>query len=110
MYATKELKISLMSWKTNSVLLAIPESGMKFRTDDDYLLRFLRCGKFKHEAAYEKIRFICKNRKQYPEVFCNLPSNFEELLNRNMFIYLPYRDEEGSIILVDKFGKFSTHL
>lgn len=77
---------------------------MKYRTDDAYLIRYLRYRKFKCDEAYKIIHNFYKTRKESPELFALTP-NLESSLKTEIFTYLPYRDHEGSIIFVNKFGK-----
>lgn len=75
------------------------------RTDDIYLLRFLRVRKFDLERAYKLMRDHYKFRSKYPDVFPS-PSNIEKILRANIFNYLPHRDHMGRAIFLVKMGNW----
>ena len=74
------------------------------RTDDIYLLRFLRVRKFDLERAYKLLRDHYKFRAKNPDCF-PAPSTIEKVLKANIFNYLPHRDHLGRAIFLVKMGK-----
>ncbi|XP_055945263.1 alpha-tocopherol transfer protein-like [Argiope bruennichi] len=75
------------------------------RTDDVYLLRFLRCRKFDCERALKTIRDHYKFRKQHRDIF-PLPSSIEKALRAHIFNFLPHRDQKGRAIYVVRMARW----
>ncbi|XP_023213637.1 clavesin-2-like [Centruroides sculpturatus] len=62
------------------------EQNLNCRTDDIFLLSFLRARKFDREKALKLLKNYYSTRKKYPNVFKNLrPSALEEFLQMNIF-------------------------
>lgn len=76
------------------------------RTDDIYLMRFLRSRKFDLERAYKLMRDHYKFRAKNPAVFPS-PSGIESVLKDKIFNYLPYRDQFGRAIFLIKIGNWN---
>ncbi|GFT08525.1 clavesin-1 [Nephila pilipes] len=76
------------------------------RTDDNYLLRFLRCRKFDSKKAFKMIREHYKFRKMNPGVFPS-PSSIEKALRQHIFDFLPHRDHKGRGIYVIRFNRWN---
>lgn len=78
---------------------------VKYCTADNYLLRYLRHCKFDCGKAYSMIRNFYSTRMKRPDIF-SIPSNIESLLNQRIVSYLPYRDEDGSILVWVNYGNW----
>ncbi|XP_035233715.1 retinaldehyde-binding protein 1-like [Stegodyphus dumicola] len=76
------------------------------RTDDIYVLRFLRTRKFDLERAVKLMRDHYKFRAKHPAIF-PAPSTVEKALKANIFNYLPHRDHKGRAIFVVKMGEWN---
>ncbi|GFX92762.1 alpha-tocopherol transfer protein-like [Trichonephila clavipes] len=76
------------------------------RTDDDYLMRFLRCRKFDSKKAFKMIREHYKFRKMNPGVYIS-PSSIEQVLRACIFDFLPHRDHKGRAIYVIRFNRWN---
>ncbi|GIX86104.1 clavesin-1 [Caerostris darwini] len=75
------------------------------RTDDDFLLRFLRCRKFDCKKALKMLREHYKFRKLHPGVYLS-PTALEEALRLCIFNYLPHRDHKGRVICLLRFDRW----
>ncbi|XP_054714805.1 retinaldehyde-binding protein 1-like [Uloborus diversus] len=73
------------------------------RTDDIYVLRFLRTRKFDCERSQKLMKEHYKFRAKHPAVF-PAPSTIEKALRANIFNYLPHRDHLGRAIFVVKMA------
>ncbi|XP_023212465.1 clavesin-1-like [Centruroides sculpturatus] len=63
----------------------LKEKHLKCRTDDIFLLSFLRARKFDRERALTLLKMYYSTRKKYPIVFKNLkPSALELVMDQNM--------------------------
>jgi len=71
------------------------------RTDDVYLLRYLRARKFNLDKAFKLLHDHNKFRRKHPALFPS-PSTIVKKLNSNLFNYLPHRDHMGRAIFVAK--------
>ncbi|XP_067119761.1 alpha-tocopherol transfer protein-like [Centruroides vittatus] len=83
----------------------LKEKGLKCKTDDIFLLSFLRARKFDRERALTLLKNYCLTRKKYPIVFKNLkPSALEEFLRMNMLSSV--KTENDMIITVGSYGRW----
>ncbi|XP_067119758.1 clavesin-2-like [Centruroides vittatus] len=63
----------------------LSEEDLNCRTDDIFLLSFLRARKFDRQRALKLLRNYYSTRKKYPNIFKNLrPSALEEFLQMNI--------------------------
>ncbi|KAG8193258.1 hypothetical protein JTE90_027002 [Oedothorax gibbosus] len=76
------------------------------RTDDVFLLRFLRCKKFDCERTFKTIRDHYKFKQANPKVF-PAPSGIEHALRANIYNFLPHRDHKGRAIYVVKPSRWN---
>jgi hypothetical protein len=69
-------------------------------SDDDFLLRFLRCYEYSYLKTINAFEIWLKEFKSYPEYFSNLDirdAKLSELLDTGFFIFLPERNADGSL-------------
>lgn len=88
---------------SNNNLTYISGDKISYRTDDEYLLRFLRARKFDTDKAIKTIQDFYSIRRKHPDVF-DLPPNLESLLNMNFYTRLPYVDEERRVLFKVDYG------
>lgn len=75
------------------------DEDVKYFMEEWYLLRYLRLKKFDVDETYEMIKHYYKQKKERPEVFC-IADNMEQILIRHSAFYLPYRDEQGRVVVI----------
>ncbi|CAM9860336.1 alpha-tocopherol transfer protein-like [Lampetra fluviatilis] len=76
------------------------------RTDDGFLLRFLRARKFDHEETFKLVDSYYKCHETWPDVFQNFrPSAVKELLDNGFIRVLPQRDSKGRRVVIQSPGK-----
>ncbi|XP_076270362.1 clavesin-2 isoform X1 [Rhynchophorus ferrugineus] len=78
------------------------------RTDDDFLLRFLRGRKFNLESAYRLLVNYYEFREDNPEFFNNI--NIYKLLRigcDSIITVPPYREQTGRRIILYRMGKWN---
>ncbi|GFQ97996.1 clavesin-1 [Trichonephila clavata] len=83
--------------------LLTKEKDLFPKTDDEFLLRFLRARKFNDERAANLIRDHYRYRVKHPRLF-RRPKDIEAILRCNIFNYLAHRDAQGRAIFVMKIG------
>lgn len=84
-------------------------SELNIRTDDAYLLRFLRAEAFDQEGAFNLIMryFEMKADEKNKDVFTNLrPSAVKHILEAGVTGELPIRDKQGRRVMVFRPGQF----
>ncbi|GIY21271.1 retinaldehyde-binding protein 1 [Caerostris darwini] len=100
---TDEIR-SLSLDKLRALILA--EKKLKCPMEDEYLIQFLRARKFDVKKAFNLLQNNCQIKKSYPELCdINLDEIRKTIANDNAFC-LPYRDEEGCVVLVLQLGKW----
>ncbi|XP_006821038.1 alpha-tocopherol transfer protein-like isoform X1 [Saccoglossus kowalevskii] len=76
---------------------------IKFRTDEDFLIRFLRAKKFDADRAFKVLVHYYEVRRQYKDVFTDaLPSTVLPVLEANIHFITHGRDNEGRRVLIFK--------
>lgn len=73
------------------------------RTDDFFILRFLRVCKFNLEKTKTRIRNYYKQRLDLPEWFANrnpFQPEMQELLNLGIFLFLQKLDDQGRMVII----------
>lgn len=73
------------------------------RTDDFFILRFLRVCKFNVEKTKTRMRNYYKQRFDLPEWFANrnpFQPEMQEMLNLGIFLFLRKLDDQGRIVLI----------
>lgn len=93
---------------SNNDCIYVSDDKINYRTDDEYLLRFLRVRKFNADKAFKTIQDFYSVRRKHSDVF-DLPPNLESLLNMNFFVRLPYVDEDGRILFTVDYGTIISH-
>ncbi|XP_078665274.1 alpha-tocopherol transfer protein-like isoform X1 [Branchiostoma floridae x Branchiostoma belcheri] len=77
------------------------------RTDDGFLLRFLRARKFDYDRAFKLLENYYQARANTPEIFEKfLPSAITHVLDKAIVTVLPGRDKEGRKLVVFRPGKW----
>jgi len=79
-----------------------------YRTDDSFLLRFLRAKKFHHGNALQMLTNYHIQRVNWPEVFYKVkdPSLVKNAFESGCCFVLKGRAKDGSIVCVSRPGKF----
>lgn len=79
--------------------------GLKCRTDDAFLLRFLRAKKFDQERAYAQLLIYYRMQKENPDVFENLtPKKVRYLLEAGVTGVLKDRAPDGCRVVIYRPG------
>ncbi|PSN38168.1 hypothetical protein C0J52_14556 [Blattella germanica] len=85
------------------------EKNLNVRTDDVFLLRFLRWVDFDTELAFTKMKHVYKFRTDNRDWFTKKrPSELENCLSRNIQIVLHDRDDAGRRVYIVKLGQIDT--
>ncbi|XP_061183887.1 alpha-tocopherol transfer protein-like [Saccostrea echinata] len=80
---------------------------LQIRTDDVFLLRFLRAKKFDYDRAYNLILTHFQMKKENPKLFENLrPSAVKHVLEAGVTGVLPHRDKEGRRVIIFRPGRW----
>ncbi|XP_070533464.1 alpha-tocopherol transfer protein-like [Ptychodera flava] len=78
---------------------------IKFRSDDAFLLRFLRCKKFNAERAFKTLVRYYETRRDYKEIYGNfVPSHMNHILEMNVHYLASGRDNEGRRVFLFRPG------
>ncbi|XP_077990563.1 alpha-tocopherol transfer protein-like [Glandiceps talaboti] len=78
---------------------------IKFRLDDEFLLRYLRCKKFEPERAFKTLVHYYEVRRDYKEVFNNfVPSAVADILAMKVHYLSAGRDNDGRRVFLFKPG------
>ena len=82
-------------------------SGLKSRTEDAFLLKFLRARKFDYDRAYELLINYYTIRASNADVIGHVsPNSVEHVYNSGCITVLPHKDREGRRILYSHSGMF----
>jgi len=74
--------------------------GLKSRTDDAFLLRFLRARKFDHDRAYNMLVNYYTIRANNADIFGHItPSTVEHVYDYGVAAVLPHKDQQGRRIV-----------
>lgn len=80
--------------------------------DDAFLVKYLRCRKYRVEETFEVIRNYFRVRKRLPDVFINLsPHNipYHKIIVQNRLIQIAkQRDPQGRAVAMMKLGAWNT--
>ena len=80
-------------------------SALRIRTDDAYLLRFLRAKKFDYERAFNLIMTHFKMKAENADLFNGLrPSAVKHVLEAGITGVLPNRDKLGRRVIIFRPG------
>jgi len=95
--AGKDIKI------LREMVQAVPDFNP--RTDDAFLLRFLRCRKFDTSRAFGVLKHYYRQRAHYPTLYSELyPSTELRTFDLNLQTVLPDRDSTGASVFIFKGG------
>ncbi|XP_013395981.1 alpha-tocopherol transfer protein-like, partial [Lingula anatina] len=82
-------------------------TGLKCRTDDAFLLRFLRARKFDHQRAFDLLLNYFKKRKENPDIFENFtPLNLKHMFEAGVSNVLDCKDKLGRRIVLLRMGRW----
>ncbi|CAN8026930.1 unnamed protein product [Ixodes persulcatus] len=88
--------------------LLAEELALKYPLDEEFLVKFLRCRKYRVKETLEVIRKYFRVRRKYTDIFDNLlPSRilFDEIFRQNKLIsILKQPDAQGRLIVICKPG------
>ncbi|XP_064597382.1 alpha-tocopherol transfer protein-like [Liolophura sinensis] len=85
--------------------MVIKHGGLTIRTDDAFLLRFLRARKFDYDRALKLLVNHYKVKRDNPEIFNDLrPSRVKHVLEDGVITALKHRDKHGRQIVVFRPG------
>ncbi|XP_077989664.1 alpha-tocopherol transfer protein-like [Glandiceps talaboti] len=99
---TRQKHIQALREKTKS------RPDIKFRTDDAFLLRFLRARKFDVDRAFKNLEKYYDIRHEYPEVFDDLSvARLKHVWEAGMDGVLPGTDKQGRRIGLFRPGKWN---
>ena len=88
------------------MLFDVFREGIRIRTDDAYLLRFLRAKKFDHDRAMKSIHSHYAMKRDNKSVFARMrPSEVKHVLAAETLLVLPQRDKEGRQVMIFKPSK-----
>ncbi|TMW39904.1 hypothetical protein DOY81_015016, partial [Sarcophaga bullata] len=80
------------------------------RTDDEYLIKFLRARFWKIEPSYKLLCHYYKFREQNKEYYEKVrPESLKFIGEANILTVTPYRDQNGHRILIYRFGMWKTN-
>ncbi|XP_072759669.1 retinol-binding protein pinta-like [Anoplolepis gracilipes] len=83
------------------------------RTDDFFILRFLRVCKFNTEKTKIRMRNYYKQRLDVPEWFTNrnpFQPEMQELLNLGVFLFLRKLDDQGRMVVIIRYSQFNPNV
>jgi len=79
---------------------------LKSRTDDAFLLRFLRARKFDYDRAYNLLVNYYTIRASNTDIIGHItPSSVEPIYDHGVATVLPHRDREGRRIVYVRQGE-----
>ena len=79
---------------------------MKSRTDDEFLLRFLRARKFDYDRAFALLLEYFTVRAKHRDIFQGcLPSKLGHVFDTKISMVLPNRDQNGHRMVFFRPGK-----
>ncbi|KAL0274465.1 UNVERIFIED_CONTAM: hypothetical protein PYX00_006879 [Menopon gallinae] len=84
--------------------LVATEKELDVRTDDNFMLRYLRCSEHDPDAAFHRMKSYYQLKFKYPNWFSEAPDSVGELLSKGYFYVLSARDREGRIVYVNELG------
>ncbi|XP_070533463.1 alpha-tocopherol transfer protein-like [Ptychodera flava] len=78
---------------------------IKFRSDDAFLLRYLRCKKFNAERAFKTLVHYYEVRKEFKDIYSDfVPSSVEETMKKGIHYMSTGRDNDGRRVFIMKPG------
>ncbi|GIY25016.1 clavesin-2 [Caerostris extrusa] len=88
--------------------LVLAEKNLKCRMDDEFLLQFLRARKFSVEKAFTRLQTLFTVfSRSFPDVFADCDADsIRSMLKCGVASILPYRNEDGSLVLLIKMGEW----
>ncbi|XP_033730024.1 alpha-tocopherol transfer protein-like [Pecten maximus] len=109
--AEKELN-EKPQWRSRDIQalrdMVVKQRDLKIRTDDAFLLRFLRAKKFDYDRAFQLIMNHYKMKVENRELFTNFrPSAVKHVLDDGVTGVLSSRDKEGRRVCIFRPGWFN---
>jgi len=87
------------------LFIVLKFTGLKSRTDDAFLLRFLRARKFDYDRAYNLLVNYYTIRANNTDIFDHItPSSVERIYDCGVAALLPHRDRDGRRIMYVRPG------
>ncbi|XP_070534837.1 alpha-tocopherol transfer protein-like isoform X2 [Ptychodera flava] len=81
-----------------------------FRSDNAFLLRFLRAKKFDYDRAFQMLVNYYEVRRDYPDIYTELfPSKIQHVWQDSLQAVLPCSDKDGRRVLVFRPGKWDPY-
>lgn len=101
------------SWRERDIQalreMVLADVQLVSRTEDAFLLRFLRARKFDYDRAFKLLRHYYSLRVKYPHLYHELlPSNSSHVLSSGIQGFLNHRDDEGRAIFIYRGGIWNT--
>jgi len=91
--------------------LILSEKNLMCPMDDAFLLQYLRSRKFNVKRAFKLLQNYWIFRKDHRSIFDTANTErVKELIMRNIIGFLPYRDRNGSAVVVFKVGQWNPEL
>jgi len=88
--------------------MVLAHKGLKARTDDAFLLRFLRARKFDYDRSYALLINYYTVRAQNPDIFSGLKFDMvEHIYGSGILSVLPQRDSLGRNVVYFRPGKWN---
>ncbi|XP_077990750.1 alpha-tocopherol transfer protein-like [Glandiceps talaboti] len=82
---------------------------IKFRLDDAFLIRYLRCKKFEPERAFKTLVHYYEVRRDYKDIFLNfVPSAVEDAMRMKVHYISPGCDNDGRRVFIFRPGQINT--
>ncbi|GAB1610986.1 alpha-tocopherol transfer protein-like [Argonauta hians] len=88
--------------------MVLSQKDLLSRTDDAFLLRFLRARKFDYDRALNLLLNFYKMKAENQNLFVNLkPSTIQHVLRAGLVVPLEQRDKDGRKVIVMKPGQWN---
>ncbi|GFT78175.1 alpha-tocopherol transfer protein-like, partial [Nephila pilipes] len=85
--------------------MVLADKKLDCLTDDEFLLMFLRARKYNEKRAIDLLRSFFHTISSHPEIFNKLDKEkIYKLTGSKVISALPFRDNEGCLILIGKIG------
>ncbi|GBN87594.1 Clavesin-2 [Araneus ventricosus] len=90
--------------------LIIKEKNLKCRTDDEFLLQFLRARKFDVKKAFSRLQSLNQvASKSFSDVYANIDDErAKKAFGSGFGSHLPYRDRDGAAVAFIKMSNWET--
>ncbi|GFS61100.1 alpha-tocopherol transfer protein-like [Trichonephila clavipes] len=87
----------------------LDENKLKCPTDDDYLIQFLRARKYDVDKALSLLNNYFNLITSHPEIYDKMvKKKVDKLTSSNLFNILPFRDNDGCVVIVLKIENWDS--